>query len=123
ALIKDRGLARDSASDGWRAGLRPDEGSDLGPPPAGVEPDAASGSSDFHIQEERRLFYVAMTRARDALYLTSARDYGGRSARKVSQFVLEALDLPREATRPDRKSTRLNSSHVSISYAVFCLKK
>src|SRR5699024_12585487 len=27
------------------------------------------------------------------------------------------------AERPDRKSTRLNSSHVSISYAVFCLKK
>src|SRR6266571_8181206 len=26
-------------------------------------------------------------------------------------------------TRPDRKSTRLNSSHMSISYAVFCLKK
>src|SRR5690349_22246568 len=26
-------------------------------------------------------------------------------------------------TRPDRKSTRLNSSHVEISYAVFCLKK
>src|SRR5699024_12223099 len=27
------------------------------------------------------------------------------------------------AQREDRKSTRLNSSHVSISYAVFCLKK
>src|SRR5437868_10550165 len=27
------------------------------------------------------------------------------------------------AVYPDRKSTRLNSSHVSISYAVFCLKK
>src|SRR5690242_20888187 len=27
------------------------------------------------------------------------------------------------AHRPDRKSTRLNSSHMSISYAVFCLKK
>src|SRR5690349_22326214 len=26
-------------------------------------------------------------------------------------------------TKPDRKSTRLNSSHVEISYAVFCLKK
>src|SRR6202041_2757845 len=26
-------------------------------------------------------------------------------------------------SRPDRKSTRLNSSHVEISYAVFCLKK
>src|SRR5207249_11000347 len=28
-----------------------------------------------------------------------------------------------ESAREDRKSTRLNSSHVSISYAVFCLKK
>src|SRR5256885_10691034 len=27
------------------------------------------------------------------------------------------------STRPDRKSTRLNSSHLVISYAVFCLKK
>src|SRR5205814_6895313 len=29
----------------------------------------------------------------------------------------------RGAVRPDRKSTRLNSSHLGISYAVFCLKK
>src|SRR5690606_40817491 len=29
----------------------------------------------------------------------------------------------RITTRRDRKSTRLNSSHVKISYAVFCLKK
>src|SRR5207249_7791543 len=29
----------------------------------------------------------------------------------------------RDLARGDRKSTRLNSSHVSISYAVFCLKK
>src|SRR5690625_6569043 len=28
-----------------------------------------------------------------------------------------------EVTKKDRKSTRLNSSHVAISYAVFCLKK
>src|SRR5690625_6574444 len=33
--------------------------------------------------------------------------------------------LPRVSSQPrlDRKSTRLNSSHVAISYAVFCLKK
>src|SRR5256886_3706395 len=31
--------------------------------------------------------------------------------------------LPREDLLPDRKSTRLNSSHSQISYAVFCLKK
>src|SRR5690349_23551942 len=30
---------------------------------------------------------------------------------------------PVAAVRRDRKSTRLNSSHVEISYAVFCLKK
>src|SRR5699024_11699784 len=30
---------------------------------------------------------------------------------------------PTEPAESDRKSTRLNSSHVSISYAVFCLKK
>src|SRR5690606_41453203 len=28
-----------------------------------------------------------------------------------------------DTSQPDRKSTRLNSSHVKISYAVFCLKK
>src|SRR5690348_17578127 len=32
-------------------------------------------------------------------------------------------DRPRRRARVDRKSTRLNSSHPSISYAVFCLKK
>ncbi|MBI3079696.1 MAG: ATP-dependent helicase [Deltaproteobacteria bacterium] len=52
-------------------------------------------AGDFHLQEERRLFYVGMTRARRELYLTSARDYGGNRPRKVSQFVAEALDLPK----------------------------
>ncbi|UCE07872.1 MAG: PD-(D/E)XK nuclease family protein, partial [bacterium] len=52
-------------------------------------------TGDFHIQEERRLFYVGMTRAKRELYLTSARDYGGKRPRKVSPFVLEALDKPR----------------------------
>jgi len=52
-------------------------------------------SGDFHVQEERRLCYVGMTRARRELYLTGAWDYGGVRRRKVSRFVLEALDLPR----------------------------
>src|SRR5690625_6684051 len=33
------------------------------------------------------------------------------------------MKVERLADHPDRKSTRLNSSHVAISYAVFCLKK
>jgi DNA helicase-2/ATP-dependent DNA helicase PcrA len=52
------------------------------------------GSAQAHLLEERRLFYVAMTRARDELVLTSAADYGTSRARKVSRFVVEALDLP-----------------------------
>jgi len=48
-------------------------------------------TGDFHTQEERRLFYVGMTRSKEELYLTSADDYGGKRLRKPSQFVLEAL--------------------------------
>src|SRR5256885_8551566 len=35
----------------------------------------------------------------------------------------EAMPADKYKYRPDRKSTRLNSSHLVISYAVFCLKK
>src|SRR5699024_11245206 len=35
----------------------------------------------------------------------------------------EKAEKAGKGLNPDRKSTRLNSSHVSISYAVFCLKK
>src|SRR5690348_18215869 len=36
---------------------------------------------------------------------------------------LSRAEVPRYRGKADRKSTRLNSSHPSISYAVFCLKK
>jgi DNA helicase-2/ATP-dependent DNA helicase PcrA len=58
-----------------------------------VKEETAAG--DFHLREERRLFYVGMTRAQKELYLTSSVDYGGKRGRKVSQFVLEALDVPK----------------------------
>ncbi len=47
-----------------------------------------------YYQEERRLFYVGMTRAKKLLYMTWAKDYGLKRLKKVSPFVLEALDLP-----------------------------
>ena len=49
---------------------------------------------DHILQEERRLFYVGMTRTKKVLYLTWARDYGLKRLKKVSPFVLEALDIP-----------------------------
>ncbi len=47
---------------------------------------------DAHIQEERRLFYVGMTRARDRLFLTGAKYYGdGKREKKLSLFISDAL--------------------------------
>jgi DNA helicase-2/ATP-dependent DNA helicase PcrA len=54
----------------------------------------ASDAGEDHYREERRLFYVGMTRARDRLVLCHAADYGGRRAARTSRFVVEALDLP-----------------------------
>ncbi|HUD09459.1 MAG TPA: ATP-dependent DNA helicase [Patescibacteria group bacterium] len=49
-------------------------------------------SGDFHLEEERRLFYVGLTRARDLLFLTAANFYGeGKRERKLSPFVYETL--------------------------------
>src|SRR5581483_2388035 len=49
-------------------------------------------AGDFHLEEERRLFYVGMTRAKDMLYLTASNYYGeGKRDKKLSPFVFEAL--------------------------------
>src|SRR5207249_8966923 len=57
-------------------------------------------------------------------FLTAAphpeRRAGFRNSISLDQFAEAG---PALRMRGDRKSTRLNSSHVSISYAVFCLKK
>src|SRR2546426_2223536 len=60
---------------------------------------------------------VVVVRQRDGL-LGALRRPARLHRRNVSKRSLR--DLPPEA---DRKSTRLNSSHLVISYAVFCLKK
>src|SRR5690625_5682571 len=41
----------------------------------------------------------------------------------ATEVKVDNLDQPSVVASRDRKSTRLNSSHVAISYAVFCLKK
>src|SRR5699024_12686760 len=68
----------------------------------------------------------------DALAGPSVRRLAGPSVRRRGTSALHRLAATQSAAaallsafspQPDRKSTRLNSSHVSISYAVFCLKK
>jgi DNA helicase-2/ATP-dependent DNA helicase PcrA len=72
--------------------------------PEALVKEEMTGGGDGHLLEERRLFYVAMTRARDELVLTSASDYGTSRARKVSRFVVEALDLPSPRPAPRKTS-------------------
>src|SRR2546428_13152815 len=62
---------------------------------------------------------------------TGRRDEGGLDRRRrlldpqhqIGEELVRALDLRGRERDRDRKSTRLNSSHDQISYAVFCLKK
>src|SRR3712207_8543645 len=80
--------------------------------------------------------YTTLFRSlRHARHADPARLFRRQQARAVAGHELEAerrpdprveapgqRDLPRRVEE-DRKSTRLNSSHANISYAVFCLKK
>src|SRR5690348_17690235 len=55
------------------------------------------------------------------LFRSAFRRPDGRRA--APQVLAEKGKIRQEGSAADRKSTRLNSSHPSISYAVFCLKK
>lgn len=55
---------------------------------------------DIHLEEERRLFYVALTRARDGVFFTSASDYGGQRKKKLSRFLMELGFVEPETKTP-----------------------
>src|SRR5699024_12122189 len=63
--------------------------------------------------------FMAIDKPIKTLAMTSANVSEGKSTITDNIAVVWA----QTGQRVDRKSTRLNSSHVSISYAVFCLKK
>src|SRR2546426_2360450 len=77
---------------------------------------AARARSEVHLRET--VLVVQYVFERGLLHHT-APDVSRRRAQGVRYLHLALLDPHRE----DRKSTRLNSSHLVISYAVFCLKK
>jgi len=57
---------------------------------------------DIHLQEERRLFYVAMTRAKKGLFLTSALNYGGKTNKKPSLFLKELGFEKNSSVKPEK---------------------
>src|SRR2546422_4351971 len=87
---------------------------------AGAPPEGRAGRSEAPAQTERN------TQAKPALWIIPHTHWEG-AVFKTREEYLE-IGLPHILTalhllKADRKSTRLNSSHGYISYAVFCLKK
>src|SRR5690625_6387057 len=84
--------------------------------PAVIEP-----TPNVWPQRGRRILGTALARAGQAV-VGRRRAHVGIACRDAGTCGPEhSGQYP--TTRRDRKSTRLNSSHVAISYAVFCLKK
>src|SRR5699024_12560701 len=71
--------------------------------------------------EARKAVFVIGSRLKSGMGSDEAVPFSARSA--AERFVAEHGGRIVGFAEVDRKSTRLNSSHVSISYAVFCLKK
>ncbi|MBI4090399.1 MAG: ATP-dependent helicase [Candidatus Komeilibacteria bacterium] len=68
---------------------------------------------DAHLQEERRLMYVALTRAKEKVFITYANDYGTITLKKPSRFIeelgfptdIEARDVNAEIVLPETKES------------------
>src|SRR5256885_5808283 len=69
----------------------------------------------------RSRVFLSQTNSEDVSALLAGQPY--TSATNVLLYAAFSLNLAALPTGADRKSTRLNSSHLVISYAVFCLKK
>src|SRR3712207_7561916 len=77
---------------------------------------------DLHVLiESRQKCHQALDREAVQLIVCERRNLGLIDPEPVGRDGLGQAMLPDDAV--DRKSTRLNSSHANISYAVFCLKK
>src|SRR3712207_7458683 len=63
---------------------------------------------------------TALLNASEAIQVDALDDPDEQTGAKI---ILRAVEEPVRQLALDRKSTRLNSSHANISYAVFCLKK
>src|SRR5438105_11919607 len=95
--------------------------SDPTPAPSAVHHAGDSAQGESHAFSHGHADGARST-ARAGLYRRGARRQERRSPGWDRQTARDLLAAPlRQAT--DRKSTRLNSSHEWISYAVFCLKK
>ena len=87
------------------------------PLPEGLIKEENVKNEDFHLQEERRLFYVGMTRAKERLYFTASDFYGtGKRIKKLSPFIFEAIPGLKRAEPKKIKSEQLSLTDVLAQY-------
>src|SRR3712207_6957388 len=67
--------------------------------------------------------YTTLFRSQQVAYNPMMNTPGNPVRKVLHKVQLLLSSLSKWSTQTDRKSTRLNSSHANISYAVFCLKK
>lgn len=72
---------------------------------------------DIHLQEERRLCYVAMTRAKKGLFFASAEDYGGVRKKKLSRFLIEMGFVQRQF--PEKSKVEFHSKENKLTKKKF----
>jgi DNA helicase II / ATP-dependent DNA helicase PcrA len=85
---------------------------------------------NIHLQEERRLMYVAMTRAKEQLYLTGAKDYGGKTKKKPSRFLHELelvgkekeMDKIKDTTKAEPRQTETANYQIPKRFSFTQLK-
>ncbi|MEK7573150.1 MAG: ATP-dependent DNA helicase [Patescibacteria group bacterium] len=87
------------------------------PLPEGIIKENLPKDTDFHLEEERRLFYVGMTRAKELLYFTAADYYGaGKRTKKLSPFIYEALPELIEKEKAKKQIQQLSLTEVLSVY-------
>ncbi|HVT01279.1 MAG TPA: ATP-dependent DNA helicase [Patescibacteria group bacterium] len=87
------------------------------PLPPGILKEVVDEASDFHLEEERRLFYVGITRAKEHLYMTAADYYGGgKRAKKISPFVFEAQPHLKDKVETSKRIQQLSLTEILSTY-------
>ncbi len=87
------------------------------PIPQGIIKETLPKDVDFHLEEERRLFYVGMTRAKERLYFSAADYYGaGKRPKKLSPFIYEVLPQLAKQQESASKIKQLSLTEVLSPY-------
>jgi len=87
------------------------------PVPEGLIKENLPKNTNFHLEEERRLFYVGMTRAKERLFFTAADFYAeGKRKKKLSPFIYEALPDLKIKQEETEKLQQLQLSEALSAY-------